>query len=183
MILSAKITASAIIECRAGDGLVLSNWRSFLAARMAAAIKITRLRPSSISRWYHYSPFVRQLFGADSSSSLALRYSRSRCQHLQTPSPQLFPKRDVCLLLKLFEKITFRSEYCRIVEQEPNFCFAETEKNKTNTNSQTSGLLSRTLSGGLLALPKPTRHSSFACRRCPHSATPRAVEGAPGTAI
>jgi len=25
MILSAKITASAIIECRAGDGLVLSN--------------------------------------------------------------------------------------------------------------------------------------------------------------
>jgi len=28
MILSAKITASAMIECTAGDGLVLSNWQS-----------------------------------------------------------------------------------------------------------------------------------------------------------
>jgi hypothetical protein len=38
MIPSAKITASAIIECRAGDGLVVSSWQSLRAARIAAAI-------------------------------------------------------------------------------------------------------------------------------------------------
>ena len=44
---SAKITASAMIECRAGDGRVLSNWQSLRAARIAAMIPITRLRLSS----------------------------------------------------------------------------------------------------------------------------------------
>jgi hypothetical protein len=48
MILSAKITASAMIELRAGDGLVLSNRQSSRAARIAAMTPMTRLRPSSM---------------------------------------------------------------------------------------------------------------------------------------
>src|SRR5438876_8947572 len=48
MILCAKVTASAMIAFRAGDGLVLSIWQSFRAARIEAIIPSTRFRPSSI---------------------------------------------------------------------------------------------------------------------------------------
>src|SRR2546426_5797844 len=47
-IFCAKVTASAMIAFRAGDGLVLSIWQSFRAARIEAIIPSTRFRPSSI---------------------------------------------------------------------------------------------------------------------------------------
>jgi len=61
MIASAHRTASEIAETVAGTLLPPSNGDSFRAARIAAAIKITRLRPSSTPAYYTF----RHIFAID----------------------------------------------------------------------------------------------------------------------
>jgi len=56
---SAHRTASAIALTVAGTLFPPSNWASLRAARILAAIKSTRLRPSSTPGVYHFSLFVR----------------------------------------------------------------------------------------------------------------------------
>jgi hypothetical protein len=58
MILSAKAIASEIADSDAGEFLP-SHWVNFRAARMQAAIRITRFLPSSTLGSVAYSPFVR----------------------------------------------------------------------------------------------------------------------------
>jgi hypothetical protein len=58
MILSASAIASEIADSDAGEFLP-SHCANFLAARMQAAIRITRFLPSSTITSVAYSPFVR----------------------------------------------------------------------------------------------------------------------------
>jgi hypothetical protein len=58
MILSASAIASEIADSDAGEFLP-SHCVNFLAARMQAAIRITRFLPSSTIVSLAYSPFVR----------------------------------------------------------------------------------------------------------------------------
>ena len=59
MIASAHRTASEIAETVAGTLFPPSNGDNFRAARIAAAIKMTRLRPSSTGVILAVSPFFR----------------------------------------------------------------------------------------------------------------------------
>lgn len=58
MIRSAIAMASAMADSSTGEGRP-SQFESFLAARMLAAMSSTRLRPSSTEDSLAYSPFVR----------------------------------------------------------------------------------------------------------------------------
>jgi len=58
MIRSASVMASATADSNAGDGLP-SQWISFRAASMLAAINNARLRPSSTSQSLAFSPCIR----------------------------------------------------------------------------------------------------------------------------
>src|SRR5271155_6011126 len=62
---SAQRTASEIAATVAGTLFPPSNGDNFRAARIAAAIKMTRLRPSSTEAILAVSPFVRHRFQID----------------------------------------------------------------------------------------------------------------------
>jgi hypothetical protein len=64
MIRSAIAMASAMADSSAGEGRP-SQFASFLAARMLAAMSTTRLRPSSKEDSLAYSSFVRLLLRND----------------------------------------------------------------------------------------------------------------------
>ena len=84
MMRSAIVIASAMVDSKNGEGRP-SQFASFRAARMLAAIRRTRFRPSSTKISLPYSPFVRHRAKADDFGAVGNLYARRMKDALSQP--------------------------------------------------------------------------------------------------